>query len=81
LIQLGLFVTPIIYPTSLVPEKWRWLLNLNPLTGLIEGYRAAFFDRPFDWTSLGISAVITIAIVLFAAYNFKQMERSFADVV
>ncbi|MFL6466526.1 MAG: ABC transporter permease [Pyrinomonadaceae bacterium] len=81
LIQLGLFVTPIIYPTSLVPEKWRWLLYLNPLTGQIEGYRSAFFGRPFDWAALGVSAALTVAILLFAAYNFKKMERSFADVV
>jgi len=81
LIQLGLFLTPIIYPASLVPEKWRWLLSLNPLTGQIEGYRSAFFGRAFDWVALGISAVITVAFLLFAAYNFKKMERTFADVV
>lgn len=81
MIQLGLFVTPIIYPVSLVPEKYRWLLMLNPLTGQIEAYRAVFFDRPIDWTSLGISSLITVAILVFAAYNFKSMERSFADVV
>ena len=81
LIQLGLFVTPIIYPLSFVPEKWRWVLSLNPLAGQIEAYRSAFFGLPFDWASLGISAVITVALLIFAAYNFKQMERSFADIV
>ena len=81
LIQLGLFVTPIIYPLSMVPEKWRWLLMLNPLTGQIEAYRSAFFGQQFNWLALGISAVITVAILLFAAYDFKKMERSFADVV
>ena len=80
-VQLGLFVTPIIYPASIVPEKWRWLLALNPLTGQIEGYRSAFFGKPFDWQSLAISAAITVALLIFAAYNFKKMERSFADVV
>jgi lipopolysaccharide transport system permease protein len=49
LIQLGMFATPIIYPSSLVPDKWRWLLALNPLTGQIEAYRSAFFGKPFDW--------------------------------
>jgi len=80
-VQLGLFVTPIIYPLSMVPEKWRWLLMLNPLTGQIEAYRSAFFGLTFNWLALGISAVITFAILLFAAYNFKKMERSFADIV
>jgi lipopolysaccharide transport system permease protein len=77
LIQLGMFATPIIYPSSLVPEKWRWLLSLNPLTGQIEAYRSAFFGRPFDWLSLGISAVLTLAILFYAAYTFRRMEKSF----
>lgn len=81
LIQLGLFVTPIIYPVSLVPEKYRWVLMLNPLAGQIEAYRSVFFDRPVDWASLGLSTLLTVAILVFAAYNFKNMERSFADVV
>lgn len=81
LIQLGMFATPIIYPSSLVPEKWRWLLSLNPLTGQIEAYRSAFFGRPFDWVSLGISAVLTTAILFYAAYTFRRMEKSFADLI
>jgi lipopolysaccharide transport system permease protein len=80
-IQLTMFVTPIIYPVSLVPSKWRWLLTLNPLAGIIEGYRSAFFGRPFDWQMLAISAAITFALLLYAAYYFKQVERRFADIV
>ncbi|MCI0559447.1 MAG: ABC transporter permease, partial [Nitrososphaera sp.] len=52
MIQLWMFATPIIYPSTLVPEGWRWLLALNPLTGIIEGYRDALFGREFDWVSL-----------------------------
>lgn len=81
LIQLWLFVTPIIYPASIVPDKWRWLLALNPLAGQIEAYRSAFFGKPFDWLSLGISAVLTLAILTYSAYTFRRMERSFADEV
>ena len=81
LIQLGMFATPIIYPASLVPEQWRWLLTLNPLTGIIEAFRAAFFGKPFDWQSLGVSAVITLAILVYSAYNFRKMEKTFADIV
>jgi len=80
-IQLLMFATPIIYPSSLMPEKWRWLLQINPLVGQIEGYRSAFFNRPFDWTGLGISALVTFAILIYAAYNFRRMEKSFADVI
>lgn len=81
LIQLGMFATPIIYPMSLVPEKWRWLFALNPLSGQIEAYRAAFFGKPFDWFALGISAVITFAVLIYAAFTFKRMEKSFADII
>lgn len=81
LIQLGMFATPIIYPASLVPDKWRWLLALNPLTGQIEAYRAAFFGKPFDWLALGISTVLTFVILFYAAFMFKRMEKSFADII
>lgn len=80
-IQLLLFATPIIYPSSLVPENWRWLLQLNPLAGQIEGYRAAFFGHAFDWTALGISVLVTFTVLICAAYNFRRMEKSFADII
>jgi len=80
-IQLLMFATPIIYPVSLVPERWRWAFTLNPLTGIIEGFRAAFFGRPFNWPALAISSVITLALLVYAAYHFKRMERTFADIV
>jgi lipopolysaccharide transport system permease protein len=82
LIQLWMFVSPIIYPSSFVPEKWRWLFVLNPLTGIIEGFRTSLFGRrPFDWVALAGSAAITIALLAYATYTFRRMERSFADVV
>jgi len=81
LIQLGMFATPIIYPSSLVPEKWRWLIALNPLTGQIEAYRSAFFGKPFDWFAIGISTIITFVVLFYAAYAFKRMEKSFADII
>jgi lipopolysaccharide transport system permease protein len=81
LIQLWMFASPIIYPASLVPAKWRWVLALNPLTGIIEGFRAALFGRPFDWESLALSAALTLATLIYAAYDFRRMEKTFADVV
>lgn len=80
-IQLGLFITPIIYPLSIVPEKWHRVMALNPLTGLIEAFRDACFGMPFDWVNLGISTAVTISILIFTAYTFRKMERSFADVI
>jgi lipopolysaccharide transport system permease protein len=80
-IQLWMFATPVIYPTSLVPAQWRWLLTLNPLTGLIESFRAALFGSPIPWSALGVGVAITCAIMLYAAYTFRRMERGFADVI
>jgi len=81
MIQLWMFVSPIIYPASILPAKWRWVLELNPLTGIIEGFRSALFARPFNWTSLAISASITLFAVFYAAYSFTRVERRFADIV
>ncbi len=81
LIQLWLFATPVIYPSSLIPDKWRWLFWINPLTGLIEGYRSAIFGKPFDLMGLGISIFIIFVVLIYSAYTFRQMERSFADIV
>ena len=81
LIQLWMFVSPIIYPPSLMPEKWRWALALNPLTGIIDGFRSALFGRQFDWVALAFSSVITLAILIYSAYTFRRMEKSFADIV
>lgn len=80
-IQIWMFATPIIYPLSLVPEKWRWLAELNPMTGLIEMYRAALFGLEFNWRALAVAAGITVAALMYSVYAFRRMERSFADVV
>ena len=80
IMQLWMFVSPIIYPTSML-KHWQWLLALNPLTGIIEGFRSALLGRPFDWFSLGLSTVITLAMLAFSAYSFRSMEKRFADIV
>jgi lipopolysaccharide transport system permease protein len=81
LIQLWMFATPIIYPTSIVPLRWRWVLALNPLTGIVEGFRSTLFARPIDWSALALSTAVTVGVFLFAAYYFRRMEARFADVV
>ncbi|HLG17595.1 MAG TPA: ABC transporter permease [Blastocatellia bacterium] len=81
LIQVWFFVTPIIYPSSLVPEEWRWLMVLNPLTGIIEGFRASLFGRPFDLQAIGFSAVFSVVMFLYALHTFRRLERSFAELV
>jgi lipopolysaccharide transport system permease protein len=81
IIQLWMFVSPIIYPGSFVPEKWRWALNLNPLSAIIDGFRAALFGTPIDWLTLGGSIAITLAVLVYATHSFWRMEENFADIV
>lgn len=80
-IQIWMFATPIVYPTSLVPEKWRLLLALNPLVGVIEGFRSALFGREFDWRLIGISFLAAVIILAVSVVIFRRMEREFADII
>jgi lipopolysaccharide transport system permease protein len=81
LIQLWMFVTPVVYPASLVPERWQWLFYLNPMAGLIEGFRAAFLGRPFDVVGLSISFTVAVAFFLAGILYFEKVERRFADII
>jgi lipopolysaccharide transport system permease protein len=81
LIQLWMFLSPVIYPLSMVPEKWRWVLMLNPMTGIIEGFRSALFNWEFNWVALLLSAGITLALLVSSAYIFRRMEKNFADII
>jgi homopolymeric O-antigen transport system permease protein len=81
LIQLWLFVSSVILPSSSVPAKYRWLLMLNPMSGIIEGYRSALFGLPFDWPGLISASVLTLLVLLYAIYSFGRVERSFADII
>ena len=81
LIQLWLFVSSVILPSSAVPARWRWLLALNPMSALVENFRAALFGRPFDWPSLGLATALVLAALVFSAYFFRRMEKGFADIV
>jgi lipopolysaccharide transport system permease protein len=82
LIQLWMFASPVIYPASMLQGKLKYVLMANPLTGIIENFRVALFGHSnFHWRSLGISAAITLFILIYSAYSFRRMERSFADIV
>jgi lipopolysaccharide transport system permease protein len=81
LMQLWMFATPVVYPASLVPAGWRPLFALNPMTGIIEAYRAAVLGTALDWPSLGISALSAAVLAALGAWQFHRMEQSFADQV
>jgi len=81
-IQLLMFVSPVIYPTTLFSGNLQWLLSLNPLTGLINAHRAVLLGHnPVDYVSLGISAVITLVIFFSGILYLRQTEKYFADLV
>ncbi|MEJ7615973.1 MAG: ABC transporter permease [Pyrinomonadaceae bacterium] len=80
-LQLWMFVSPIVYPSSLVPAGWQRLYNLNPLVGIVEGFRASVFGQSFNWPALAVSTVITLVALIYSAYAFRRMEKSFADIV
>jgi len=80
-IQLWMFASPVIYPTSMLRGKLKIVLTLNPLTGIIENFRSALVGTQMKWSSLAISAAITLVLFVCSAYAFKRMERSFADLV
>jgi len=82
LTQFWMFASPVAYPISVVPEKWRLLYSLNPLVGVIEGFRWALRGTASpDFATLGVSAFVGRLLLLAGAVYFKRMERTFADVV
>ena len=81
IIQLWMFASPVIYPASVVPVQWKWLLLINPVAGIIEGFRASLTGHSFDWLQVSISAAITFALLVFSVYIFRRFEDTFADVV
>lgn len=81
MVQLWMYATPIIYPVNIVPERWRWVVSLNPMAGLIDGYRSALLGKPFDWLSLNISLGVSFMFLAVGLIYFKKVERRFADIV
>jgi len=82
LIQIWLYASPVAYSVTLIPEKWRLVYGLNPMAGVIEGFRWALLrtERP----ALGViamSAVVVLALLIGGVMFFKHLERSFADIV
>jgi lipopolysaccharide transport system permease protein len=80
-VQIWMYITPVIFPVSLVPERWQWLLYINPMTGLVEGFRSAFLGKPFDLQGLAISFAIAIAVFAVGVAYFEKGERRFADII
>lgn len=81
-VQIGMFMTPIIYPTSIIPEAFRQYVALNPLVGIIEAFRASIIPtKTIDWNLLGTSGAVIAGIFICAIIFFRRTERSFADII
>jgi lipopolysaccharide transport system permease protein len=82
LLQIWMYATPIVYPLSMVPERFKFLYSLNPTVGLIEGYRWCLLGtNSLDLRALAISVVATLALLFSGLVYFKQQERQFADII
>ncbi len=82
LAQLWLFATPIVYPSSLLPEPWRTLYGLNPMVGVVEGFRWALLGTATaPGSMLTVSVLIALALLISGVFYFRRMEKTFADVV
>jgi len=80
--QVWMYASPIVYPVSLVPEQWRLLFALNPMTGVIEGFRWGLLGKQSpDFALIGASAVVVVGLLFGGLVFFRRMERIFADVV
>jgi lipopolysaccharide transport system permease protein len=81
MLQLWLFATPVVYPASLVPDDWRWLLYLNPMAGMVDGFRSVFLGQPFDPLALVISLGVAGGLFVIGVAYFEKVERRFADII
>jgi len=82
LVQVWLFLTPVAYPSSIIPERWRVFYGLNPMTGVVEGFRWALLGKAAPSLSmLLVSILMVLAILIGGLYYFRRMEQTFADLV
>jgi lipopolysaccharide transport system permease protein len=86
IVQTWMYLTPVIYSSTLIPEQYRWLLALNPMTGVVEGFRWALLgnylqDVQPPGVLFPVSAAITLVVLISGFYMFRSTERTFADIV
>ena len=83
IVQFGLYISPVGFNSSRVPEKYIWLYNLNPMVGIIDGFRWSILggNNPFPYQSLLFSVVISLFFLWLGIRKFRNMEKSFADLI
>lgn len=83
MVQIGLYISPVGFPSTIVPESWKWLYSLNPMVGVIDGFRWALLDGKGGFTlpSFALSLAVTLFFVLLGIFYFRKVEQTFADVI
>jgi lipopolysaccharide transport system permease protein len=81
LVQAGLFLTPVIYPVAYVPQRYRLWVGLNPMAGMVEGFRHAILGTPASWEVVGVSMAVSVALFIGGLLVFRRLERHFADLI
>jgi lipopolysaccharide transport system permease protein len=81
LLQMGIFVTPVIYPIQYVPKRWQILVGLNPMAGAVLGFRHAVLGSPASWSLMALSLAVSVCLFVGGLLVFKRMEQLFADVI
>lgn len=81
LLQVWLYSSPVVYPLSVVPDRWRWAFYLNPMTGLIDWFRFAVLGTGYEIVALGSALPIAAALLLLGVSYFQSVQRKFADVI
>lgn len=81
LVQIWMFLTPVVYAVTIVPKRWQWLMCLNPMAGIVDAYRSAILGKPFAWGNLAISTGVALVAFLGSLIYFRRLERQFADIV
>ena len=83
IVQIGMYVSPVGFSSAIVPARWRLLYSLNPMVGVIDGFRWALLrgESTLWWPSLLCSLALTCLLCLTGVWYFRKMERTFADVI
>jgi lipopolysaccharide transport system permease protein len=80
-LQLWMYGTPVAYPLRVLPARYQWIAKINPMTGIIETFRACLLGQPLPWASFAYSTAVTLVVTISGAFYFRRVERQFADVL
>jgi lipopolysaccharide transport system permease protein len=81
MVQIWMFVSPVVFPFEIVPQKWRLIYSLNPMAGIISGFRSAILGEPFRLEAIAISVSVGVVLLVAGSYYFRRVERRFADII